>query len=333
MKKIKTEFFKKKYLIWYEKMLTIRKFEEKIDELYKEKKIKGFCHLYIGQEACVVGSISALKKNDKYITSYRDHAHPIALGTNIKYIMSELFGKSSGISKGKGGSMHMFDKKKNFFGGHAIVGGQIPIGVGIAFAEKYKKSKNICITYLGDGAVRQGSFHESLNLAMLYNLPIIFIIENNQYAMGTSLEKSSNITKLHKLGLSYNMPSKSINAMCIENVYKITKKSANKIRKGAPPHLLEFKTYRYKGHSMSDPEKYRNKKEINKYKIQDPIKKIKNKIIKKKILNKNQLNIINEKIEKKILKSIEFANKSKFPNLKDIYKDIYEDNNYPFLKF
>jgi pyruvate dehydrogenase E1 component alpha subunit len=313
-------------------MLTIRKFEEKVSELYYQKKIKGFCHLYTGQESCVVGVTTALNKNDKYITSYRDHAHPISLGTDPKYVMSELFGKESGISNGRGGSMHIFDKKKNFFGGHAIVGGQIPIGIGIAFAEKYKKSKNICITFLGDGAVRQGSFHESLNLAALYKLPIIFIIENNKYAMGTSVERSSNTTKLYKMGLTYNMISKSINTENIEDVHNTIKKLSKKVRDEGSPVLIEFKTYRYKGHSMSDPENYRKKEEVKKYKKKDPIEIIKKKIIEKNILNKEKIKEINKKVKDKILKCVEFANESKYPKKEDIYKNVYS-KEYSFLKF
>src|SRR6267154_5490950 len=201
----KTESSKETYMFWFESMLLMRKFEEKAGQLYGMQKIRGFCHLYIGQEACAAGAISALTKDDSYITAYRDHAVPLALGTDPKAVMAELFAKETGISKGKGGSMHSFDKAHHFFGGHGIVGGQIPLGAGIAFAEKYNKTKNLCMCYMGDGAVRQGAFHETLNMAMTWTLPVVFIIENNDYAMGTSVERSSNVTELYKLGFAYEM--------------------------------------------------------------------------------------------------------------------------------
>ena len=266
----KSSFSKETYMDWFEKMLLMRRFEEKSGQLYGQQKIKGFCHLYIGQEACVAGSVSALKEGDKYITAYRDHAHPIGLGTDPKRIMAELFAKETGVSKGKGGSMHLFDKEKNFLGGHGIVGGQIPLGVGIGFAEKYKKTDNLCITYMGDGAVRQGAFHEALNLAMTYMLPVIFVIENNGYAMGTSVERTSNVTDLHYLGDAYHMPSESVDAMSVENVHHAVAKAAERARNGEGPTLLEFRTYRYKGHSMSDPAKYRTKEEVAEYKKKRP---------------------------------------------------------------
>ena len=196
----KAAFSKETYLNWFESMSLMRRFEEKAGQLYGQQKIRGFCHLYIGQEACMAGSVSALKKGDKYITAYRDHAHPLALGTDPKAIMAELYGKATGVSKGKGGSMHMFDKENGFFGGHGIVGGQIPLGAGIGFAEKYNKTDNLCVCFMGDGAVRQGAFHESLNMAMTLKVPTIFVIENNGYAMGTSVKRTSNVTELYTLG-------------------------------------------------------------------------------------------------------------------------------------
>ena len=276
--KAPADFSKETYLFWYERMLLIRKFEEKAGQLYGQQKIKGFCHLYNGQEACIAGAVTALGKEDKYITAYRDHAHPIALGTDPKYIMAELFAKSTGISKGKGGSMHMFDKERHLFGGHGIVGGQIPLGVGIAFAEKYQKTNNLCITFMGDGAVRQGAFHEALNLAMLYKLPVIFIIENNGYAMGTSVERTSNVTELYKLGAAYDMPSEAVDGMDVRAVHRAIEQAAKKARKGMPS-LLELNTYRYKGHSISDPAKYRTKEETEAYKKQDPIEQVKAQIL------------------------------------------------------
>jgi pyruvate dehydrogenase E1 component alpha subunit len=266
-----TEFTKENYLHWYEIMLLMRRFEERAGQLYGQQKIKGFCHLYIGQEACVAGAVSALTKDDKWITAYRDHAHPLALGSDPKAVMAELFAKETGISKGKGGSMHMFDKEHGFFGGHGIVGGQIPLGAGIAFAEKYNDTKNLCMCYMGDGAVRQGAFHETLNMAMLWKLPVIFVIENNGYAMGTSVKRTSNVTELYKLGESYDIPSEPVDAMSVESVHEAVARAAERARNGEGPTLLEFRTYRYKGHSMSDPAKYRSKDEVEEYKHRDPL--------------------------------------------------------------
>src|SRR6218665_636537 len=244
------EYSKETYLEWFEKMMLMRRFEEKAGQLYGMQKIKGFCHLYIGQEACASGSVSALRKDDKWITAYRDHGHPLALGTDPKAIMAELYGKATGTTKGKGGSMHIFDKEHNFMGGHGIVGAQVPLGAGIAFAEKFNKTKNVCMCYMGDGAVRQGAFHEALNLAMLWKLPVIFVIENNGYAMGTSVQRTSNVTELYTLGEAYDIPSEPVDAMSCEAVHLAVEKAAERARKGDGPTLLEFRTYRYKGHSM-----------------------------------------------------------------------------------
>jgi pyruvate dehydrogenase E1 component alpha subunit len=259
------QYPKETYLYWYESMQLMRKFEERAGVLYGQQKIRGFCHLYIGQEACAAGAVSALTKEDKYITAYRDHAHPLALGTSPNAVMAELYGKETGISKGKGGSMHMFDKSVGFFGGHGIVGGQIPLGAGIAFAEKYNKTQNLCICYMGDGAVRQGALHEAFNMAMLWKLPVIFAIENNGYAMGTSVQRSSNVTELYKIGESYDMPSEPVDAMSVEAVHEAISRAAERARAGEGPTLLELRTYRYRGHSMSDPMKYRTREEVEQY--------------------------------------------------------------------
>lgn len=332
--KVKSEanFSKDTYLFWYESMLLMRKFEEKAGQLYGQQKIKGFCHLYIGQEACAAGAVSALDKNDKYITAYRDHAHPIALGTDPKYVMAELFAKATGISKGKGGSMHIFDREHNFFGGHGIVGGQIPLGIGIAFAEQYQKTNNLCITYMGDGAVRQGAFHESLNLAMIYKLPVIFVIENNGYAMGTSVARTSNVTELYKLGESYDIPSEPVDAMKVEEVHKAVSKAAKRARAGEGPSLLEFRTYRYKGHSMSDPAKYRTKEEVAEYKSQDPVEQVKATILSKKYATEKQIEAIGQKIKEQVIESVEFAEQSPFPDPAEAFKDVYVQTDYPFIK-
>ena len=325
-------FSKETYIGWYESMMLMRKFEEKAGQLYGQQKIKGFCHLYIGQEACAAGAVSALIEGDKYITAYRDHAHPIALGSDPRKIMAELFGKETGISKGKGGSMHMFDKEHHFFGGHGIVGGQIPLGAGIAFAEKYNKTNNLCVTYMGDGAVRQGAFHEALNLAMTYKLPAIFVIENNGYAMGTSVERTSNVTELYTLGEAYDMPSMPVDAMSVEAVHKAVAEAAERARTGKGPTLLEFRTYRYKGHSMSDPAKYRTKEEVESYKQRDPIEQVKASILKKKFGTEKELSKIDEKIKTLVGECVKFAEESKFPAAEEAYKDVYEQPDYPFIK-
>jgi len=329
--KSKPKYSKETYLFWYERMLLMRRFEEKAGQLYGQQKIKGFCHLYIGQEACAAGSVSALKKGDKYITAYRDHAHPIALGTDPKRIMAELFAKETGVSKGKGGSMHMFDKENNFFGGHGIVGGQIPLGSGIAFAEKYNKTDKLCMTYFGDGAIRQGSFHESLNIAMTYKIPVIFVIENNGYAMGTSVERTSNVTDLYKLGAAYDMPSAAVDGMSVESVHEAVVEAAARARKGDGPTLLEFRTYRYKGHSMSDPAKYRTKEEVEEYKQKDPVEQVKHTILKGKIASEKEIDKIVQKVKAQVEESVKFAEDSDYPSPDEAFKDIYAQTDYPFI--
>lgn len=328
----KAPFPKDTYKYWFESMLLMRRFEEKAGQLYGQQKIRGFCHLYIGQEACASGAISALKKGDSYITAYRDHGHPLALGTDPNAIMAELFGKQTGVSKGKGGSMHMFDKERKFFGGHGIVGAQVPLGVGIAFAEKYNKTDNVCVTYMGDGAVRQGAFHEALNLAMYFKIPVIFAIENNGYAMGTSVQRTSNVTDLSKLGDAYEMPSESVDAMKVEEVHNAVAKAAERGRKGEGPTLLEFRTYRYKGHSMSDPAKYRTKEEVEAYKKRDPIEQVKISMLKYKFGDEKYFQEIEAKIKKTVLDSVAFAEESNFPDPSEIYKDVYVQEDYPFVK-
>lgn len=328
----KAPFSKETYKSWFESMLLMRRFEEKTGQLYGQQKIRGFCHLYIGQEACVSGAITALKKGDSYITAYRDHAHPLALGSDPKAIMAEMYGKETGISKGKGGSMHMFDKERNFFGGHGIVGAQIPLGIGIAFAEKYNKTDKLCITYMGDGAVRQGAFHEALNLAMHYKIPVIFAIENNGYAMGTSVQRTSNVTDLSKLGDAYEMPSKSVDAMKVEDVHSAVAIAAQRARKGDGPTLLEFRTYRYKGHSMSDPAKYRTKEEVASYKKRDPIEQVRLSILKYKFANDAYFQEIEARVKQQVLDAVKFAEESKFPDPGEIYKDVYTQEDYPFIK-
>jgi pyruvate dehydrogenase E1 component alpha subunit len=325
------QFSKETYLFWYESMQLMRKFEERAGQLYGMQKIKGFCHLYIGQEACAAGAISALKKGDKYITAYRDHAHPLALGTDPKAVMAELFAKETGCSKGKGGSMHIFDKANGFFGGHGIVGAQIPLGAGIAFAEKYNKTDKLCICYMGDGAVRQGAFHETLNLAMLWKIPVIFVIENNGYAMGTSVKRTSNVTDLYTLGEAYDMPSEPVDAMDVEAVHIAVAKAAERARAGEGPTLLEFRTYRYKGHSMSDPAKYRPKEEVEEYKGRDPIEVVRKSILTKKFATEKDLEAIDKMILEKVEESVKFAEESNYPDPSEATKDVYAQTDYPYI--
>jgi pyruvate dehydrogenase E1 component alpha subunit len=324
-------FTKETYLHWFESMYLMRKFEEKCAQLYGQQKIRGFCHLYIGQEACVSGAVSALKKGDKWITAYRDHAHPLALGTSARAIMAELFGKSTGCSKGKGGSMHLFDKEINFVGGHGIVGGQVPMGAGLAFAEQYKGTDNLCICYMGDGAVRQGAFHEALNMAMTWKLPVIFVIENNGYAMGTSVERTSNMHELHRLGDAFDMPSFPVDAMSPEAVHIAVEDAANRARTGEGPTLLEFRTYRYKGHSMSDPAKYRTKDELNEYLERDPVEVTRQKLLDKGFATEEELLAIEQNVKAIVEDSVVFAEESPYPEIEEIYKDVYVENDYPFV--
>ncbi|NQY09347.1 MAG: pyruvate dehydrogenase (acetyl-transferring) E1 component subunit alpha [Flavobacteriales bacterium] len=327
----KTKFTKETYLQWYETMLLFRRFEEKAGQLYIQQKIRGFCHLYIGQEALLAGAISATKKDDNMITAYRNHVHPISKGVEPKYVMAELFGKVTGCSKGKGGSMHMFSKEFHFFGGHGIVGGQIPLGAGIAFADKYKGTNNITLCYMGDGATRQGSFHETLNMAMTWKLPVIFIIENNHYAMGTSVERTSNVTDLYKLGHAYEMPSYAVDGMSCEAVHDGVSEAATRARKGDGPTLIEINTYRYKGHSMSDPAKYRTKEEVESYKAQDPIAQVLETIEKNKYATKKELEKIQERVADTVKGAVEFAEESPFPRPEELFEDVYKEENYPFI--
>lgn len=327
----KTEFSKETYLFWYESMLLMRKFEEKAGQLYGQQKIKGFCHLYIGQEACAAGSVSALQKGDKYITAYRDHAHPLALGTSPNAIMAELYGKATGVSKGKGGSMHMFDKEIGFVGGHGIVGGQVPLGAGLAFAEKYNKTGNLCICYMGDGAVRQGAFHEALNMAMLWKLPVIFVIENNGYAMGTSVKRSSNVTELYTLGEAFDMPSEPVDGMNVEEIHRSVARAAERARAGEGPTLLEFRTYRYKGHSMSDPQKYRTKDEVEGYKQRDPVEVVKKVLLDRKFATEKDIEAIDQKVAAQVEESVKFAEESPYPEPAEAFTEVYQEPDYPLI--
>lgn len=313
-------------------MLLIRKFEERISQLYIQQKFGGFLHLYIGQEAVAVGTVSACKKGDKHITAYRDHGHPIALGTDPRILAAELYGKITGCSKGKGGSMHFFDVANGFYGGHGIVGAQIPMGAGIAFAEKYNETDNVCVCSFGDGAARQGALHETFNMAMTWKLPVIFVIENNNYAMGTSVERTTNVTDLSKIGLSYEMPSFAVDGMRPEAVHEAFEEACARARRGDGPTLLDIRTYRYKGHSMSDPQKYRTKEEVAEWVEQDPIEHVLRVIKENNFLTEKQVEEIDAWVKKEVEESIKFAEDSSLPAAEELYKDVYSQDDYPYVK-
>lgn len=330
-KKNATKFSKETYVKWYKDMLLIRKFEEKAGQLYIQQKFGGFFHSYIGQEAVVVGTASACKKGDKHMTAYRDHAHPIAFGTDPKVLMAELYGRSTGCSKGKGGSMHFFDKDKNFMGGHGIVGAQIPMGAGLGFAEKYNETGNVAFVSFGDGAARQGALHETFNMAMNWKLPVIFIIENNNYAMGTSVTRTTNVTDLSKIGLSYEMPSFSVDGMKPESVHEAIEEAADRARRGDGPTLLDIRTYRYKGHSMSDPQKYRTKEEVAEWQSADPIEHCLAVINKHKFLSEKELKAIQNDVKSEVDACVKFAEESPYPSPEELYEDVYV-GDYPYIK-
>ena len=324
---------KSTYVKWYRDMLLWRKLEDKASALYIQQKIRGFLHLYNGQEAILAGCIQAIDKSkDKMITAYRNHVQPIAMGVDPKHIMAELMGKITGCSKGNGGSMHMFSKKYNFFGGHGIVGGQIPLGAGLAFADKYNESDAVTLCFMGDGAVRQGSLHETFNLAMLWKLPVIFIVENNGYAMGTSVERTANHTEIWKLGLGYEMPSEPLDGMDPVAVTKAVEKAVKRARKGDGPTFLEAKTYRYKGHSMSDAQHYRTKEEVKEYQKIDPINTTLEYIKQNNYASVKEIEAINEEVKKTIEDAVKFAEESPFPVVQDLYDSVYEQEDYPFIK-
>jgi len=331
-KNSKGKFSKETYIKWYKDMLLIRKFEEKTGQLYIQQKFGGFCHLYIGQEAIVVGTASACEPDDKHMTAYRDHGHPIALGTDPRVLMAELYGRKTGCSKGKGGSMHFFDKSKNFMGGHGIVGAQIAMGAGVGFAEKYKGTKNVAFVSMGDGAVRQGALHETFNMAMMWKLPVVFIIENNNYAMGTSVQRTTNVTDLSKIGLSYDMPSKVVNGMRPEDVHNAIEEAAKRARNDGGPTLLDIRTYRYKGHSMSDPQKYRTKDEVTEWIEQDPILHVLDTIKENKWLKEKEIEEINDWVKKEVAESVKFAEESPYPDAEELYEDVYIQKDYPYIK-
>lgn len=316
----------------YENMLLQRRFEERSAQMYGKQKIAGFLHLYIGQEAISSGTAWAMNVGlDTCITAYRDHGIALALGMSADSCMAELFGRQDGCSKGKGGSMHFFSREKGLFGGHGIVGAHIPVAAGIAFAHKYKKDGGACVAFFGDGAVWQGAFHESLNLASLYELPVIMVIENNHYAMGTSVERSAAETDLYKQSVGYAMPGALVDGMDVFSVAAAMRHHMDLARNNVPS-LLEIRTYRYRGHSMSDPGKYRTREELNAKKDQDPILRLKSYILETGMADIDRLEAMDSKVKRQVLASVEFADKSPLPEPEAIYEDVYTQRDFPFLK-
>ncbi len=326
-----TKFSKETYLYWYELMQLIRQFELMAEEKYKmEGKIRGFFHAYIGQEAIAAGCMTATRPEDPFITGYRDHGLALAKGVSATSCMAELYGKATGCAKGKGGSMHFFGVDVKFFGGHGIVGAQIGTGAGLAFAEKYKGTDNVCLTFFGDGAARQGMLHEVFNMAMIWKLPVLFICENNNYAMGTSVERTSNVVDIYKLADAYEMPGDSIDGMSAEAVHEGIARAVKRAREGGGPTLLEIKTYRYKGHSISDPQKYRTKDEVEEYKQRDPIEMVLKTILDNQFATQAEIEEINNRVSGQVAESVKFAEESPWPADDEVLKDVYSDKEYPF---
>ncbi|MBP6183415.1 MAG: pyruvate dehydrogenase (acetyl-transferring) E1 component subunit alpha [Saprospiraceae bacterium] len=325
-------FDKTTYLKWYEIMLRIRRFEERTLMAYGQQQIRGFCHVYIGQEAIAAGLTSALRAEDGLVTAYRQHGLALARGMSAKSCMAELYGKATGCVKGKGGSMHFFSKAHKYFGGNGIVGAQIPIGTGIALAEKYRGTDNLCVTMFGDGAARQGALYESFNMAMTWKLPVLYICENNQYAMGTSVERTSNVTDLYKLGSSFDMPSESVDGMRPESVHDALARAAAHIRAGNGPYYLEIKTYRYKGHSVSDPGNYRSKEELKSYMDLDPVKSLEHRLTAEGIASEEEVQAIRDLIKAEIDEAVAFAESSPLPDPSELFTDNYVQQDYPFIR-
>ena len=320
------------YLKWYEDMLFWRKFEDKLAQVYIQQKVRGFLHLYNGQEAILAGALHAMDLDkDRMITAYRNHVQPIGMGVDPRRVMAELYGKKTGTSMGMGGSMHIFSKEHRFYGGHGIVGGQIPLGAGLAFADKYFKRDAVTLTFLGDGAARQGSLHETFTMAVNWNLPVVFCVENNGYAMGTSVARTSKSTEIWKLGLGYDMPCGPVDAMNPEKVAEALDEAIARARKGEGPTFLELKTYRYRGHSMSDAQKYRTKEEVAEYQKIDPITQVRDIIKDKKYATDKEIKEIDERVKDLVSECEKFAEESDFPEVQTLYDVVYEQKDYPFL--
>ncbi|MBO9419042.1 MULTISPECIES: pyruvate dehydrogenase (acetyl-transferring) E1 component subunit alpha [Stappiaceae] len=317
------EFTKEEELHAYREMLLIRRFEEKAGQLYGMGLIGGFCHLYIGQEAVVVGMQMAKIDGDQMITAYRDHGHMLAMDLDPKGVMAELTGRRGGLSKGKGGSMHMFSKEKHFYGGHGIVGAQVSLGTGLGFANKYRENGNVCMTFFGDGASNQGQVYESFNMAELWKLPVIYVIENNKYGMGTSVERSSSMTDLSQRGASFNIPGEKVDGMDVRAVMAASKKALEWCRDGKGPYILEMVTYRYRGHSMSDPAKYRSKDEVQKMRTEhDPIEQVRKRLLDNKWATEDDLKAIDKDIRARVAEAAEFAQTDPEPDASELYTDI-----------
>lgn len=325
------KFTKETYLYWYELMLLIRQFELKAEEMYKMAgKIRGFFHAYVGQEAIAAGCMTATRQQDPFVTGYRDHGLAIAKGISPQSCMAELYGKATGCAKGKGGSMHFFGKEQAFYGGHGIVGAQIGTGAGLAFAEQYRGTDNVSLTFFGDGAARQGMLHEVFNLAMLWKIPAVFICENNNYAMGTSVERTSNVHDIYTLADAYDMPGDVVDGMSPEAVHEAVERAVKRAREGGGPTLLEIKTYRYKGHSISDPQKYRTKEEVDEYKAKDPVEMVLNTIRTEGYATEEELDVINKRVDALVEDSVKFAEESPWPDDSEVLKDVY-DVDHPEL--
>ncbi|GIV22611.1 MAG: pyruvate dehydrogenase (acetyl-transferring) E1 component subunit alpha [Bacteroidia bacterium] len=337
MTKVKTaapapSYPKEQLLFWYRQMLAVRRMEEKAAQLYTQQKIRGFLHLYIGQEAVGMGIEAAIRPDDYVITGYREHGNAYLRGIPMREIFAELMGKVTGCSKGKGGSMHMFSAEKNFLGGHGIVGGQIGLGTGAAFAIKYREEDRLCVTMFGDGAVRQGILHECFNMAMLWKLPALYICENNQYAMGTSVNRTSNVTEIYKIAYAYEMPSERVDGMDVFAVYEAVKKAAAHVRSGKGPYFLEILTYRYRGHSMSDPAKYRTREEVEQYKERDPLARLQSYLYEKGLATPEDIEKIEEEVAAEVAEAVAFADASPYPEPESLYEDVYVQKDYPFLR-
>ncbi len=316
-------FSKEEELYAYREMLLIRRFEEKAGQMYGMGLIGGFCHLYIGQEAVVTGVHMASKEGDQSITSYRDHGHMLVVGIDPKAVMAELTGRRDGLSKGKGGSMHMFSKEKYFYGGNGIVGAQVSLGTGLAFANKYRGTDDVALVYFGDGAANQGQVYESFNMAKLWDLPVVYIIENNRYAMGTSLERGSAQTELYRRGESFGIKGEQVDGMDVRFVKDAAARAIEHARSGKGPYILEMMTYRYRGHSMSDPAKYRSREEVTTMRAErDPIEQVKRRILANKLANEDELKQIEKEVRAIVVEAADFATKSELPDASELYTDV-----------
>lgn len=308
---------------WYRQMVLIRRFEQRCAELYQQGKIGGFLHLYIGQEAVVVGAVGAKQEGDHVITAYRDHGHALTVGTETRRLMAEMLGKQTGVSKGKGGSMHLADKERNYWGGYAVVGGHLPLATGIALAEQYRETDNAVLCFFGDGSTNIGYFHESLNLAGVWDLPVLWICENNQYGMGTIVERASAVPKMTDKALAYGMKGEQVNGMNVFEVYEAVQKALKKIRDGEGPQFLEMLTYRFEGHSMGDPLRYRTKEEVEKWRGDDPIGILERHLLNEEKVNKEELEKIDEAVEQELEEAVKFAEESPLPEPAALFEDIY----------